>query len=693
MDDQQNKSPSRSSARRSTKATTRRWPFGKIVYFFFTASLIGAAALVLTLLYLRSQALPVIKVMQTTQIYDINGQIIDSFYYGQNREVVSLHEISPYLIQATLAIEDHRFYDHYGLDPKGMARAAWVNLRNMSLYQGASTITQQLARNLYLTHERSWERKIKEAIYAVQLELQLSKDQILERYLNQIYYGFSTYGVEAAAKLYFGKKASELTLAESAMLAGIPKGPKYYSPYLDIDNATTRQKNIIEAMYQHGFITKDEREQALKEELQYQPRQTEKAKEASYFRDYVRTIAVDTLGIEEELFDSGGLKVYTTLDLDAQRVAEKIITEKLQDVPEIQAALISIDPRNGYIKAMVGGRDYHANQFNRAVHSKRQPGSAFKPFVYLTALQSGFTPVTRIESQPTTFLYDDGRQTYTPSNFGNRYFGSIDLREAIARSDNVYAVTTLMEVGAEQVMETASHMGISSQMKPLPSLALGTFPVSPMEMASAFGIFANQGVRIEPIAILRIEDARGKILYQVQSTSEQVIDPAFTYVMTHLMESVFDTGGTGSRVASALKRPVAGKTGTTDTDSWIIGYTPELSTAVWIGYDRGRNVTLAESYLAAPIFAEYTEKVLEAVPPKLFAIPDGVVSVYIDPSTGRLSTSDCPESRLESFVMGTEPLEYCTEHGHTEEPGSIGSPPPPQKNSTWWQDLKRWWTE
>jgi 1A family penicillin-binding protein len=664
---------------------------GKFFSYLFASSAVCAAGLALMLLYLRSQALPAVHISQSSQIYDIHGKLIDVTHAGQNRQFVPLDEISPHLVHAVIAIEDHRFYEHFGLDPRGIARSALVNLRSMSFHQGSSTITMQLARNLYLNMDRTWGRKLKEAMYAVQLELKLSKDQILESYLNHIYFGLSTYGVEAASQMYFGKRAKDLTLAESALLAGIPKGPKYFSPYFDMDNALARQKLILDAMVRYNYITPDEERRALEEKLVILPPQKDRPDFAPYFRDYVRSIAIDRLGVSEELFDGGGLKIYTTLDPEFQRSAEETINRYLQNNADIQTALVSIDPRNGYIKAMVGGRDYAANQFNRAVAGRRQPGSSFKPVVYLTALMHGFTPVTRVNSEPTTFTYDDGRQTYTPANFNDRYFGSIDLREAIARSDNIYAVTALMQVGADKVIATARRLGITSPLEPLPSLALGAFPVTPLEMASAYGILANQGVRVEPTAILRIETSDGKVLYEAQPAKEQAVDPAYTYVLTNLMESVFEEGGTGSRVADTLKRPAAGKTGTTDTDSWMIGFTPELSTAVWIGYDRDRKISAVESHLAAPIFAEYTERALRAIPPKLFQIPEGVVNVYIDPATGKLANEACPNSRLESFIAGTEPTEYCTEHGEGKSAKGKDGKPAPRPNRSWWEDLKRWW--
>ncbi|CAG7652955.1 transglycosylase domain-containing protein [Paenibacillus allorhizosphaerae] len=656
--------------------------------FSFSCLILVVAGAIVTLLFMRSQSLPVSKMAMASEMYDVHGTLIEAYGGGKNRQAVELSDISPMLIEATLSVEDRKFYNHYGFDPEGIARAALVNLQHMAKVQGAGTITQQLARNLYLTHDRTWTRKLKETYYAVQMELQMGKDQILEQYLNQIYYGHSTYGIQAAAQLFFGKTAHDLTLAESALLAGIPKGPRYYSPYYDMDSALNRQKTVLHTMVESGYITQQEADAAAREKLNILPLESKKPITAPYFRDYVRNRATELLGIEEDQFEDMGLRIYTTLDLKAQKNAEDVVKEQLEKFPELQSALVSIDPRSGYVKAMVGGRSYAENQFNRAFASTRQPGSSFKPFVYLTALkEKNFTPLTRFKSEPTTFTYDQDRQTYTPSNFGNLFFGMIDMRTAISKSDNIYAVHTIMETGPDRVIEMAKRMGITSPMKPVPSLALGTFPVSPYEMASAFGILANQGVRAEPTAIIRIEDRRGRILYEAKPRQETIIEPAYTYVLTQLMESVFDQGGTGSRVSSVMKRPVAGKTGTTNTDAWLVGYTPELSTAVWVGYDKDRTIGTIESHLAAPIFAEFTERTLESVPPKLFEVPEGVVSVYIDPATGKLAGEGCPNPRLEAFIAGTEPTEYCSQQPAKNDP----KPGKDKQNGTWWEDLKRWW--
>jgi 1A family penicillin-binding protein len=670
----------------------------RLVSFAIAAVGTCAVAAVLFLLFLRTQALPAAAVMQTSYIYDVHGEVIDAFNAGENRQVVPLEAISPWLIQAVLAIEDHRFYDHFGVDPIGILRSAAANLKAWKKVQGASTITQQLARNLYLTHERTWERKIREAIYAIQLEMRYGKDDILEQYLNQIYYGHSTYGVQAAARLFFGKDAADLTLAESALLAGVPKGPRYYSPYYDEENARARQRLVLDAMVRHGYISQRQADEAMAEPLAFMPLKRNEPSRAPFFTDYVKQLAQRELGISEQMLRQGGLRIHTTLDLRMQEAAERAVAAHLDAEDDLQAALVAIDPRTGHIKAMVGGVDYARNQFNRALATTRQPGSSFKPIVYLAALESGrFSPVTRYKSEPTLFTYDEGRRTYMPSNFNDKYAHDfIDMRMAIARSDNIYAVNTLLDVGGDTVINTARKLGITAKLDNLPSLALGSFPVSPLEMASAFGAFANQGVLAKSAAILRVEDMKGRILYEHRHAQSRAVDASYAYVLTSLLESVFEPGGTAHRVADRIHRPVAGKTGTTNSDAWMVGYTPELSVAVWVGRDKGGGLSSVESHKAAPVFADFLETALEPVPPKIFPVPDGIVSLYIDPATGLIATDACPESRLEVFVRGTEPVEFCNEHvgGELEEAPFNGFGEDlheTEKEKSWWEQFKRWW--
>lgn len=664
----------------------------------FTALLLLlAAGVLLGLLY--KKPLPPIGDDIRSRLLDSRGNILAAFTTdGRSRDPVELNQISPLLIKATLAVEDRKFYDHAGFDLMGMGRAVIANLEAGERTQGASTLTQQLARNLYLTHEKTWTRKSKEAIYTLQLEMKYTKDEILNMYLNEIYYGHGAYGIEAAARMYFGKSAADLDLAESALLAGIPKGPTYYSPYTHLDSAVKRQGLILAAMVDTGDITESQAEAAGKEKLNFKPQgEKDTTVAAPYFRDYVRSLVIDQLHISSDELDQGGLNVYTTLDPDMQQAAEEAVDQGMDPNSELETALVSIDPRTGYIKAMVGGTNYRSNQFNHALATTRQPGSSFKPIMYLTALSSKeMTGLSVFNSQPTLFHYDNNRKTYQPRNFGDKYLGEINMRQAIAASDNIYAVNTIMKIGADRVAAMAAAMGVKSPLKSVPSLALGTSPVSPLEMASAFAVIGNSGVRQQVTAILKITDSGGHLLYEApQSQGEQVVEPSAAYVLTRLMEGVFESGGTGNRVASLIKRPVAGKTGTTDTDGWMVGFTPELSTAVWVGYDKGRDIATADGRRAAPIFAAFTEKALENVPPKIFPIPDGVVSVYINPQSGKLATAACPEKELETFISGTEPTEYCDQHmaGGADSPsgGSSKITDPVKEDRSLWNDIKRWW--
>lgn len=665
---------------------------------FSALLLLTAAGVLLGLLY--QKPLPPLGDDIRSRLLDSRGNVLTTFTTdGRSRDPVELNEISPQLIQATLAVEDRKFYSHVGFDLKGMGRAVLANLQAGGRTQGASTLTQQLARNLYLTHEKTWTRKSKEALYTLQLEMKYSKDEILNMYLNEIYYGHGAYGIEAAARMYFGKPAAELDLAESALLAGVPKGPTYYSPYTHLDSAVKRQGIVLSAMVDVGDITEAQADAAAKEKLNFKPQgQKDTTVAAPYFRDYVRSLVIDQLHISSDELDQGGLNVYTTLDPDMQQAAEEAVDQGMDHTSELETALVSIDPRTGYIKAMVGGTNYRSNPFNHALATTRQPGSSFKPIMYLTALSSRqMTGLSVFNSQPTLFHYDNNRKTYQPRNFGDKYLGEINMQQAIAASDNIYAVNTIMKIGADKVAAMAAALGINSPLQNVPSLALGTSPVSPLEMASAFAVISNGGVKQPVTAILKITDAGGHLLYEApQLKGQSVVEPAAAYVLTRLMEGVFESGGTGNRVASMIKRPVAGKTGTTDTDGWMVGFTPELSTAVWVGYDKGRDIASADGRRAAPIFARYTEKALENVPPKIFPIPDGVVSVYINPESGKLATAACPEKELTTFISGTEPAEYCSQHSagdeSSPEAGSSSETADQLKEDrSLWDDIKRWW--
>lgn len=670
-----------------------RW-FGRLFIFSLSMAMLLIAIIIIGLLYLRSQPLPPYLIHETTTIYAADGQVIDTVHQGQNRTYVPIEQIPVHLLQASLAVEDQRFFQHHGIDYRRVLGAILVNLRERDYREGASTITQQLARNLYLNHEKTWKRKISEAIYTIQLEMHYSKTQILERYLNQIYFGHSAYGVESASKLFFGKHVNELSIAESAMLAGIPKGPRYYSPWLNMENALSRQALILRLMKENGYITEKERETALAEKLVFLDRndQTRLADQIGpYFSDYIRQLVIHRYGIEEEVFEQGGLRIYTTLDPAFQQSAEEAMTRLLPNDRELQGALVAIDPRTGYVKALVGGKSYEESQYNRAF-AERQPGSSIKPYLYYTALENGLTPLTLMKSEPTTFTYDEGRATYTPRNFNDSYPNDyITMERAIAKSDNIYAVKTLMYLGEDSLVNSLQLFGMDRPFSPLPSLALGAQNVSLFEMVRGYTAFANEGKLIKPLAVLRIEDRQGKVILDQQPQAEQVLDPAYTFILNRMMRSVFEPGGTGHRVAALLNRPVAGKTGSTDTDSWMIGYTPQLVAGVWVGYDKNQHINHNnDGRLAAQIWAEFLEKALAEQMPSLFPVPEGVTGAYVNPDNGLLATEHCPVSRLLYFKKGTEPTEYC--HDHLPAPDM--APVPIEGNeqpSSMWDKLREWW--
>lgn len=667
-----------------------RWA-KQFLKFLILSLLCLSFGVLLLILYLRSQPLPETMIKQTTTIFASSGEVLDTMHRGENRIVVPLKEIAPTLVDATIAIEDRTFREHYGFDWKRLAMAAYVDVINMDKRQGASTITQQLARNLYLSLDKTWERKIKEALLAIQLELNYSKDEIMELYMNQIYYGHSAYGAQAAAQTYFGKDAKNLTLAESAMLAGIPKGPTYYSPFVDLEKAKARQKLILQAMERDGMITSKQVDQAYAETIKLKQRTTESVMEqAPYFRDYIANLVKNRYGISEELFIHGGLKIHTTLDSVMQKKAEEIVASVLpKDNPNLQAALVAMDPATGHIKAMVGGRDYKTSQYNRVL-AKRQPGSSFKPIMYLAALQNGYTPLTMMKSEPTVFTYDNNKQ-YIPSNFGGRYaHAMINMRDAIKTSDNIYAVKTIDFLGPQKIVEQAKQLGITSTMQAVPSLALGTSPVSPLELNAAYAAIVNKGETVKPIAITSIVDNQGNILVEEKTEKTRVADPVASALLVNLMQSVFEQGGTGFRVANELNRPVAGKTGSTDYDAWLSGFTPQLVSTVWVGYDKNQKVDdVKEGYLSKKIWAQFMESALKEQPPALFDMPAGVVSVYIDPDSGKLATEHCPNPQLFYFASGTEPQEYC--HSHLPN-NQAPTPLKPPDSSSFWQRMGSWWT-
>ncbi|WP_338471074.1 PBP1A family penicillin-binding protein [Niallia sp. XMNu-256] len=661
----------------------------KYLRALFFLACIGTALIALcmvgVLTYAKVLGPPPLTVPQSTLYYADDGSIIGESHNGQKRYWVNLEHIHPHLIDATLSIEDRNFYHHNGFDYKRIAGAAIADVKAMAKVQGASTISQQFARNLYLEHEKTWKRKLNEAFYTIRLEMNYSKQEILEGYLNTIYYGNGAYGVQAASQYYFGKDAADLTLAEASMLAGIPKGPSIYSPLANPDKAKDRQEVILAEMTENGLITKHQQEMAKNEELTLVGEHQHNALiTAPYFQDSVRQILKNDLQIDERTIALGGLKVYTTLNLDQQKIAEEVIETRMTENSDIQVGFVAMDPKSGYVKAMVGGRDYTESPFNRVTQAVRQPGSTLKPLLYYAALEQGFTPATNMFSTKTTFRFDDDRAEYTPHNFNNQYAeDNVTMAQALAVSDNVYAVKTHLFLGEETLVETAKRFGISTDMVKVPSLALGTSGVKVIEMANAYSLFANGGKQVEPVMIKRVENHKGDIIYEHHKESKVVLQPQLAFVMTHMMTGMFDkklngyASVTGNSMLKEVTRTYAGKSGSTGGDRWMIGYTPQLVSAVWTGYDDGRELELTvDKTYAKKIWVQFMEKALHDKPVKAFKAPEGTVGVYMDPATGKLATEDCPVRRFTYFATGTEPTEYCTEHLYQHESSKDGKKPP-----------------
>lgn len=565
----------------------------------------------------------------SSQIYDANGKLIATIHATENRLPVPLSKVPLNLQNAFIAAEDARFYQHIGVDPRGIVRALWANITNHGVAEGGSTITQQLAKNALLTQEQTLKRKIQEAFLALQIERHYSKQEILEMYLNQIYFGQGAYGVQAAAQVYFGKNVEDLNLSEAAMLAGIPKSPNYYSPLNNLQAAKERQAVVLDQMAKYGYITPAQAEAARNAPLKLVHKQPHNDTFAPYFVEYVTQLLVDKYGADAVYKD--GLQVYTTLDSDMQKAAEQAMTNlpvyrtDANGLKQPQGALVAIDPHTGAIKAMVGGRG--TDQFNRAVMAVRQPGSAFKPFVYLAALESGMTPATIIDDSPVSF------GSWSPGNYDGRFHGPVTLRQALEESLNVVAVKLANQVGIDRALYFAQQMGISTLVldgntndrnlaAALGGLTRGT---TPLDMASAYGVIATGGVRATPHAIVKVLDRNGRMLEQNTSQEKAVLDEKTAYILTDMMRGVIERG-TGA--AANIGRPAAGKTGTTSDykDAWFVGFTPDLVAAVWMGYDNdGYLPGITGGGIPAVIWREFMVRAVQHIPARDFPRPAGVV--------------------------------------------------------------------
>jgi penicillin-binding protein 1A len=751
----------------------RRFPWWQIALLVAVGGVgLGLATAAGTLYYV-AQDLPSLDILQgyqpsqVTRVYSDDNQVIGQFFV-ERRILTPISLIPKNFVNAVIAVEDARFFEHPGLDIVGIGRAAWTNLRRGGRVEGASTITQQLARSLFLSSERTFSRKVNELILAYKIELILSKEQILELYLNQIYFGQGAYGVAAATQTYYGKPLKDLTLPEAALLAGLPKSPNHYSPFRSPERAKKRQEHVLGRMEEAGFITPQEREAAVNEALAFRKPSADSV--APYFVEYVRQYLVAKYG--EAAAYKGGLEVYTTLNLAMQQAAEQAVREGLRDLdkrqgwrgpvgtvdlqelsagstdmplpnpgeivqgvvtkvgkdhvlvqvgnktgrlafddmvwaqrqligrdvvkdvkvvaspkqlvkpgevievavkkverdtihfrleqtPVVEGALIATDPGTGAIRAMVGGYDFTRSEYNRAVMAQRQPGSAFKPVIYAAALAQGLSPASLILDAPVVYEDEKEEKMWKPENYGRRFHGMVTLRDALAQSHNLATVRLLDKVGIRNVVEFAKTVGVTSPLAPDLSLALGSSSVSLLELTAVYGVFGNQGIRAEPYSIVSVKDSAGKMLEETQVQTKPVVSKETAYLITNMMEDVVQRG-TG-QLAKSLDRSVAGKTGTSNdfTNAWFLGMTPNLAVGTYVGFDDRRSLGETESgaHAALPIWVNFMKQALKQLPVMPFEIPEDIMFVKVDPSTGLLAEDSGERSTVELFAKGTEPTQ------------------------------------
>lgn len=637
----------------------------------------------------------------STKLYAADGKLIKEFY-TERRTLIPLKEMPSCLVDALLAAEDRKFYRHWGIDLSGVARALAADLIHLKWTQGGSTITQQLARTLFLTREKTIPRKIKEVLTAIKIERTYSKDEILEMYLNQCYFGEGAYGIQAAAQVFFSKEAKELTLPECALLVGVLKAPNRYTPFKYPDLALNRRNSVLLALKEYGKLSQEEYDSLQTLPLQLKASSL-KTGLGPYFSEMVRQYLIDKYG-EKSLYN-GGLLVYATLNSDMQRAADDIVKSQLallqknfesshtlkdkdytivavdtlsgkvrkrRVFKELQVALLALDNQNGNILAMVGGKDFTKSEFNRAIQALRQPGSAFKPFVWTAALENGFNPTDIIYDTPVVLQAGDGTE-WRPENYDNTFRGPMTLREALRISRNIISVKLVQKITPEEAIKYAHQLGINSYLAPYPSVALGTSEVNLLEITDAYSVFPNGGIRVEPRFFLQIKDRDGKILEKNNQVKKQeVLNPQTAYVMTTMLQTVIDQGTGYTARLWGFDRPAGGKTGTTDEymDTWFIGFTPQITVGVWVGFDDkttlGKHGTGAE--VALPIWTEFMKSATSKMEASGFQKPEGVFFRTVCLKSGLLATSRCPNTATDLFTDKSEPKEYCNLHPSKDLP-------------------------
>ena len=644
----------------------------KTVRFFFYSGILFAACstIALTLLiFICAKDLPKLpeplsRIIETpqTEIFAASGQRLITLGV---RESIPLNRVSKNFINAILAVEDHKFYEHHGINKLRTIKALYITLFKPGKIQGASTITQQLSKNLFFSFEKSYLRKFKELMVSLQIETSCTKDEILHAYINQIHFGAGAQGIEKASRVFFDKSASDLSLSEAAMLAGLPKSPTEYNPYKNYKKALKRRNIVLKRMADIGLISDLQKISVLDTEPKLS-REHADSRTGSYFLDALIKELIQRYG--EEIVYHGGIKVTATIDTELQNAAKESIENGLVRLDDLmgltkdqkerpQAALVAVDANSGAIKAMVGGRNYYTSEFNRAVNGYRQVGSGFKPFLYYTAFEKiNMHPGTVVADMPVSIPVK-GAPDWEPQNFNKKNLGDLILKKALTKSINTVAARLVEQTGPESVIATAKLCGITSKLSNVYSVALGTSPVTPLEMASAFATFAKEGVKHEPFMIWRVEDPFGRVIHEHIVQEKQVLDPLIAYQIVDMMKSVIDRGSGASVRRLGFTRPAAGKTGTTDSfnDAWFIGFTPGLSTAVWTGFDKEKKLInkngggITGGRAAAPIWTEFMEKALKNSHKKDFPIPKDIRFVEVNTITG----CDPEQEKLIKNISGT----------------------------------------
>lgn len=625
------------------------------LFAFFMISFV----LVLTGFYAYAYITPNINIKVSNQIemYDKNNTI---FYNSvDNEDWVKLKNISKNVIDATIAVEDKNFYKHNGFDYLRILKAIYVNLKNKSLDQGASTISMQYIRNLYLVFDKTWERKIEEAFLTFELEVHNTKDEILEGYLNTINYG-GIYGIQGASKYYFNKDAKDLTMAEATILVGIPKNPSLFNPITNYEDAKKRQNVVLISMVNNNKITKKEKDKIYNTKLVfYGKNDSEKLESVYYYKDAVINELSNLKEIPESLIKIGGIKIYTNLDLTAQEKLETIINEEMNKDSNLQVGSVVVEPSTGKVLALIGGLNYNKSQYNRVFQATRQVGSTIKPFLYYSALENGFTASSTFTSEPSVFNLGNNK-IYSPKNAGNKYANKkISLASAIAFSDNIYAVKTHLFLGENVLVDTAKRVGINTELKNNASLTLGTVEINMLDYSNGFTTLANKGIKNKNYLITKVTDLKGKILYSYTYEEELVLNSKLVFILNEMLSNTYNynfvdyTTPTMLSVSNLLTNKYAIKSGSTEYDYWTVGYNQNLLVMVWNGYDDNEVLSYAESKIGKRIWARTIESILENKENNWYEIPDGVTVCLVDPISG-LTTTNSKVTPL-YYIKGTEP--------------------------------------